>query len=92
MMIRSEAILGVVCGVLAGYIMWLVAFSIGNANTTVSRWSLVLLGLSVALAICAGVWGRRLRRRRNYPWSAFAFALPILPVGMSLAVLADLYS
>lgn len=90
-MSRSETVLGVVGGVIAGYILWLVAISIGAANTTVSRWSLVVLVLSVVLAVCAAGWGLRLRQRRNYSWSAFAFGLPVLPVVLTLAVLSATY-
>lgn len=90
-MIRSETVVGGVGGVIIGYILWLVAFSIGEATTTVSRWSLNVLVLSGVLAITAGMWGWRLRRRHNYPWAAFAFTLPVLPVVLTLGVLADTY-
>ncbi|BBU24525.1 hypothetical protein [Mycobacterium xenopi] len=88
---HGATILGVVAGVLVGYIGWLLAISIGAATTTVSRWSAVVLILSLVLAACAGWWGWRLRRRRNYPWAAFAFALPVLPVVLTLAVLSSTY-
>ena len=42
-------------------------------------------------AICAGVWGWQLRRRHKYLWAAFASGLPILPVVLTLAVMADVY-
>ncbi|WP_374101673.1 hypothetical protein [Mycobacterium sp. SM1] len=74
-----------------GYIGWLVAFSIGEATTTASRWSLDVLALSGALALAAGMWGWRLRRARRFPWAAFAFALPVLPVALTGAVLLDIY-
>jgi hypothetical protein len=32
-----------------------------------------------------------LRRRGSYLWSAFGFGLPIPPVVLTLAVLADVY-
>ncbi|OBI47496.1 hypothetical protein A5707_19685 [Mycobacterium kyorinense] len=87
----TESVWGVAGGAVVGYIAWLVAMSVGNAVTTVSRWSLAALGLSVLLAIWAVLWGRRQRRRRNYPLAAFVFGLPILPVVLSLAVLAATY-
>jgi hypothetical protein len=90
-MIRSQITVGVAGGVIIGYVLWLVAFSIGEATTTVSRWSLDVLALSGALAICAGLWGWRLRRQHSYPWAALAFALPVLPVVLTLAVLTDIY-
>jgi heme O synthase-like polyprenyltransferase len=89
--VRTETVLGVVGGAIVGYIMWLVAISIGDATTTVSRWSLIVLVLSAAFAVWAVLWGRRLLERRNYALAYFAFALPALPVLLSLCVLADSY-
>ncbi|BBY06941.1 hypothetical protein [Mycobacterium noviomagense] len=88
---RGATIIGVVAGVIIGYIAWLVAISIGEATATVTSWSSVVLILSVVLAVCAGWWGWRLRERRNYPWAAFAFALPVLPVALTLGVLSATY-
>ncbi|HYB34863.1 MAG TPA: hypothetical protein VEF72_03060 [Mycobacterium sp.] len=88
---RSETIIGVVAGIVIGYILWLLAISIGDAITAVNTWSLIMLVLSAVLAICAVVWGWRVRRQRNYPWAAFAFTLPILPVVLTLGVLTDTY-
>lgn len=90
-MIRGETVVGVVVGVILGYIVWLAAISIGDAITTVSRWSLIVMIFSVVLASCAVAWGWRLRRRQNYPLAAFAFAVPVLPVVLALVVLADTY-
>ncbi|MGB8387708.1 hypothetical protein [Mycobacterium sp.] len=90
-MIRTETVIGAIGGLATGYVLWLVAFSIGDDLTTVSVWSLTVLLLSGVLAVCAGVWGWLLRRRLKYLWSAFAFGLPALPVVLTLAVLADLY-
>ena len=88
---RTESIWTAIGGVLAGYLLWLVAISIGDAITTVSLWSLVVLALSAAFGLWAVLWGRRLRQRQNYPLASFAFALPVLPVVLSLAVLARSY-
>ncbi len=88
---RAESIWSIIGGVLAGYLLWLVAISIGDAITTVGLWSLVVLAVSAAFALWAVLWGRRLRQRRNYPLASFAFALPVLPVLLSLGVLADSY-
>ncbi len=88
---RTESIWAAVGGVLAGYLLWLVAISIGDAITTVSLWSLVVLVVSVAFALWAVLWGQRLRRRGNYPLASFTFALPVLPILLSLGVLADSY-
>lgn len=88
---RSQSIWAAVGGVLAGYVLWLVAISIGDAVTTVSRWGLVVLIVSLAFAVGALLWGRRLRQRGNFTLASFAFALPVLPVLLSIGVLADSY-
>jgi uncharacterized membrane protein YjfL (UPF0719 family) len=88
---RSQSILAAVGGVLAGYVLWLVAISIGDSLTTVSRWGVVVLIASLVFALGALLWGRRLRRKRNFSLASFAFALPVLPVLLSIGVLADSY-
>lgn len=88
---RTQSTWAAVAGALAGYVLWLVAISIGEALTTVSLWGLVVLIVSAASAVVAVVWGRRLRQRRNVPLASFAFALPVLPVLLSISVLADSY-
>jgi hypothetical protein len=90
-MIRSDTVVGAIGGVATGYVLWLVAISIADDNATVGRWAPLVLLLSAVLAICAGVWGWRLRRRHKYLWAAFASGLPILPVVLTLAVMADVY-
>ncbi|AKN18302.1 hypothetical protein [Mycobacterium haemophilum] len=93
-MIRSdipETVVGAIGGVATGYVLWLVAISIGDNTTTVSRWSLIVLILSVVLALFAGACGWWLRQRRKPAWGAFTFGLPVLPVVLTLAVLANLY-
>jgi hypothetical protein len=89
--VRTDSIWAVIGGVIIGYVLWLVAISIGEALTTVGLWSLIVLIVSAAFALWAVLWGQRLRRRRNYPLSSFAFALPVLPVLLSLGVLVDSY-
>lgn len=86
-----ESLVGAIGGLGTGYVLWLVAISIGDDLTTVSRWAVLVLLLSGVLAICAGLGGWVLRRRANYLWAAFVFALPILPVVLTLAVLANVY-
>ncbi|MGE2817039.1 hypothetical protein ACQI5H_18120 [Mycobacterium heidelbergense] len=86
----SERIVGAIGGVAIGYVLWLVAISTGD-NSTAGQWGPLVLLMSVVLGICAGVWGWWLRRRGNQLWAAFAFGLPILPVVLTLAVLADVY-
>ncbi|WP_445162211.1 hypothetical protein ACTXG5_02605 [Mycobacterium sp. Dal123C01] len=91
-MIRSETIIGAVGGAATGYVLWLIAISIAGDNATVGRWGPLVLLLSVLLGVGAAIWGWLLRRRRKYLWAAFAFDLPILPVVLTLAVLADVYA
>jgi hypothetical protein len=90
-MIRGDSLVGAIGGVAAGYVLWLVAISIAGDNATAGRWAPPVLLLSAVLAIGAGIWGRQLRRRGRYPWAALAFGLPILPVILTLAVLANIY-
>jgi hypothetical protein len=88
--VRAESIWAAIGGVLTGYVLWLVAISIGDALTTVSLWGLVVLLVSVTFAAAAVLWGRRLRRG-NATLASFAFALPVLPVLLSLGVLVRMY-
>ncbi|TVS86312.1 hypothetical protein [Mycobacterium helveticum] len=90
-MIRGDTILGAVGGVATGYVLWLVAFSIGNDTTTVSRWAPPVLLLAVVLGAGAAAWAWWLRRRRSHAWAAFAAGLPLLPVVLTVAVVADTY-
>lgn len=83
-------VVGAIGGVATGYVVWLVAYSIGDDIATVSQWSPMVLLLSVVLAVCAGGWGWSLRRRGKRLWAFFAFGLPVLPVILTLAVLADI--
>jgi hypothetical protein len=89
--VRAESIWAAIGGVLTGYVVWLVAISVGDALTTVSLWGLAVLIVSAVSAVTALLWGQRLRRRHNFTLAAFAFALPVLPVLLSLGVLADSY-
>ncbi|BBY22976.1 hypothetical protein [Mycobacterium stomatepiae] len=91
-MVRGETILGALGGAATGYVLWLLAISLAGDNATAGHWGpLVLLG-SVLLGVFAIIWGVVLRRRRKYLWAAFAFDLLILPVILTLAVLADVYA
>jgi hypothetical protein len=88
---RTETVIGAIGGLLAGYVLWLAAITVGDDVTTVSKWSLAVLILSAVLAIGAVIGGLLMRWRRRYGWSAFTFGLPVLPVALTLAVLANLY-
>lgn len=91
-MIRLDTVVGAIGGLTVGYVLWLLAISIAGDNATAGRWAPVILIVSAVLALCAAVWGWQLRRRGRYPWAALAFGLPILPVVLTLAVLADIYA
>jgi hypothetical protein len=88
---RAESIWAAIGGALVGYLLWLVAISIGDAITVVSLWGLIILALSVAFALWAVWWGRRVRERSNDALASFAFALPVFPVLLSLAVVFRSY-
>jgi uncharacterized membrane protein len=88
---RSDTVVGAIGGVAAGYVLWLAAFSMADDNAAVGRWAPTVLLASVALGVCAVLWGLVQRRRRKYAWSGFGFGLPVLPVVLTLAVLADVY-
>ncbi|KAA8966877.1 hypothetical protein [Mycobacterium sp.] len=89
--VRTDSVVATIGGLLLGYMGWLVAISIGAELTTVSLWSLIVLAASVLLAIVAGLWGWRLRRRGRHPWAMFFFMLPIPAVVLTLAVLRSTY-
>lgn len=88
--VTSQALAGAVGGLATGYVLWLLAISNGD-NATAGQWGPVVLLASVVLGIGAALWGLRQRRRGKRPWAAFAFALPVLPVLLTLAILADVY-
>jgi uncharacterized membrane protein (UPF0136 family) len=89
--IRAESIWAALGGVLAGYVLWLIAISIGDFLTTAGLWGPIVLAVSVALALVAALWGRLVRSRGNLSLAAFAFGLPVLPVLLTVLVLADTY-
>jgi drug/metabolite transporter (DMT)-like permease len=89
--VRAESVWAALGGVLAGYMLWLVAFSIGNAIATAGGWSPIVLIVSVAFAVGTTLWGRRLRRSGNLTLASFVLASPVLPVLLSLLVVADSY-
>jgi cytochrome bd-type quinol oxidase subunit 1 len=91
-MIRLDTVVGAIGGLIVGYVLWLLAISIAGDNATAGRWAPMILIVSAVLGLCAAVWGWQLRRRGRHPWAALAFGLPILPVVLTLAVLADIYA
>lgn len=86
-----EKIVGAIGGLIAGYVLWLAAITIGDDVTTVAKWSLAVAVLSVALVVGAVIGGLLMRWRRKAGWSAFAFGVPVVPVILTLSLLANLY-
>jgi hypothetical protein len=87
----SGTAMGAIGGAAAGYVLWLAAFSIADDNSAVGQWAPMVLLLSAALAVCGLLGGLLLRWRGKYLWSGFGFGLPVLPVVLTLAVLADVH-
>ena len=87
----TGTIVGAIGGIGAGYVLWILAFSIVDDNAAVDDWAPTVLLVSVVLGVVAALWGALLRRRGKYLLSGFVFGLPILPVVLTLAVLADAY-
>ena len=88
---RAESVWAALGGVLAGYILWLVAISIGDAVSMAGVWGPIVLIVSLAFAVGTTLWARRLRRGGNLTLASFALASPVLPVLLSLLVVADSY-
>ena len=89
--VRADSIWAALGGLLVGYVLWLIAISIGDFFTTAGLWGPIVLALSVVLALGALLWRRRVLAGGNLTLAAFAVALPVLPVLLSLLVLADSY-
>lgn len=89
--VRAESVWAALAGVLVGYVLWLIAISVGDFFTTAGLWGPIILAVSAILALVAALWGRRVRGRGNRPAAAFALAVPVLPVLLSLLVVADSY-
>lgn len=88
--LTPQTIAAALGGLATGYVLWLLAISNGD-NATVGQWGPLVLVASVVLGGAAAVWGAWQRRRGRRPRAAFAFALPVLPVLLTLAILADVY-
>jgi drug/metabolite transporter (DMT)-like permease len=89
--LRVESVWAALGGALAGYVLWLVAFSIGHASATADVWGPIVFLGSVVFAVGTTLWGLRLRHRGNLALASFTLASPVLPVLLSLLVVADSY-
>lgn len=78
-------------GLIIGHMLWLLAISVATKTTTVNAWVLLIAGVSLALAIAGGLLGRRFHARKAHAKAAFAWALPVSPILLSLSVLAVTY-
>ena len=61
--LRAESVWAALCGVLTGYALWLIAFSIGDFLTTAGVWGPIVLAVSAVFALGAALWARRVRGR-----------------------------
>jgi hypothetical protein len=89
--VRADSMWAALGGLLTGYVLWLIAISIGDFFTTAGLWGPIVLALSAVLALVAMLWRRRVLAGGNLTLAAFAVALPVLPVLLSLLVIADSY-
>lgn len=76
---------------MVGHILWLIAITLATNTTEVSTWVLVVAGVSLLLAVVAGLLGRRKYQQKSYVWTAFLWCLPVSPVLFSLIVLGVTY-
>jgi hypothetical protein len=89
--VRADSMWAALGGVLTGYVLWLIAIEIGDFFSTAGLWGPIVLGLSAVLALAAMLWRRRLLAAGNLTVAAFAVGLPVLPILLSLLVVADSY-
>jgi hypothetical protein len=89
--LRAQSVWAGLGGALTGYVLWLIAISIGDAFTTAGLWGPIVLAVSVVFALVVTLWGRRVRAGGNLTLAAFVLASPVLPVLLSLLVVADSY-
>jgi hypothetical protein len=89
--VRADSMWAALGGVLTGYVLWLIAIEIGDFFSTAGLWGPIVLGLSSVLALAAMLWRRRLLAAGNLTVAAFAVGLPVLPILLSLLVVADSY-
>lgn len=89
-LLRNEIVAGV-GGFVVGHILWLIAIALATNTTEVSTWVLVVAGVSLLLAVVAGLLARRQRAQKSYVSAAFLWLLPVSPVLFSLIVLGVTY-
>ena len=89
--VRAESVWAALGGVLAGYVLWLVAFSIGDFLTTAGRVGSDRADRLGGVRAGRGAVGTAGAARGNLTLAAFALASPVLPVLLSLLVVADSY-
>lgn len=89
--VRANSVWAALGGALAGYVLWLIAISIGDFFTTAGLWGPITLAASLVFALGAMLWATRQRAAGKPARAVFAVALPVLPVLLSLLVVADSY-
>ena len=78
-------------GLVIGHVLWLVAISLAIGATDVSSWVLVISGVSVAVAVLAGLLGMRFYRNEAMAKAWFVWCLPMAPVLLTVSVLGVTY-
>ena len=87
---RATVVAGI-GGLILGHVLWLVAISFATKTTTVNSWVLVVSGVSVVVALLAGLLGRWFYQRKASAKAWFAWGLPIAPVLLTVSVLGVTY-
>lgn len=87
---RNEIVAGI-AGLVVGHILWLAAITLATDSSRVTRWVLVVAGLSFAGALAAAWFGWRKYQNKSLVWAAFLWCLPVSPVLFSLGVLGVTY-
>jgi hypothetical protein len=88
--VRATVVAGL-GGLILGHVLWLAAISFATKTTTVNAWVLVVSGVSVVLAVVAGLLGRWFHQRKASAKAWFAWGLPIAPVLLTVCVLGVTY-
>jgi hypothetical protein len=89
--VRADSMWAALGGALTGYVLWLIAISIGEYFTTAGQWGPIVLAASAVSALIAMLWRRRLLAAGNVTLAAFAVGLPVLPVLLSALVVVWCY-
>lgn len=87
---RATVVAGI-GGLIIGHILWLTAISFATKTMTVNAWVLALSGVTLVVAILAGLLGWQFHRRKATAKTAFLWCLPVAPVLFTVCVLGVTY-